>query len=396
MFMLYGPSAIAWWQTPPCIRDADLSKEGRTELLMSAPSRLRSALVRVRQNELTSMLSERLWMDLKGLPLPIHVAVDRLNGTRANELVAPHRLRAESLDRDLIDLGGGLNVPVPELALAQMARNTTPTQLLRLMYEFCGLYTEFSPTSRAQVVITQMRDAGLFDIQEDAHTSVVWEYLDEHGRVVPMPDVGRAASWRPCVTRSGVFTDMWRRPPLTNCEQIESAGAAWEQVRGSAAVSAACSEVIEGSGSFLETAAMMLICRSWRNGGEAWPRPQLNRRIYFDEGARTLAGAYSCIADQYWADQHVVIEVNGKGFHEDSNGYVQTTGRKAALEAMGFTVFDLEYGQIANLERLDYRLEVIGKRLGFPLQARTQRFLEKRETMHQELFPRTRRREYFF
>lgn len=130
----------------------------------------------------------------------------------------------------------------------------------------------------------------------------------------------------------------------------------------------------------------MLICLTARRGAEAWPWPFLNRRIDFTESARAVAHQTYAVGDLVWPDQKVIVEVNGKSFHADKDGFTVESGRRAALEASGYTVLDINYEQMSNLEKLDTMLESFAHQTGFPLKRRTVSFLHQREKLHRALF----------
>lgn len=121
-------------------------------------------------------------------------------------------------------------------------------------------------------------------------------------------------------------------------------------------------------------------------GGEGWPWPSLNRRIDFTSEVRAVSGSAYCVADLLWVDQRVDIEVNGMAYHADAQGFTRESGRRAALEAMGYTVLEIAYRQMADLESLDIMMETFAQRLGFPLRTRTVEFIERRRRLHKSLF----------
>lgn len=53
---------------------------------------------------------------------------------------------------------------------------------------------------------------------------------------------------------------------------------------------------------------------------------------------------------------------------------------------MGYSVGELLYAQMADLEMLDAVLPSLAEKLGFGLENRTPAFLKRRQTMHEHLF----------
>ena len=111
-------------------------------------------------------------------------------------------------------------------------------------------------------------------------------------------------------------------------------------------------------------------------------------RIDFTEDAQRLSGRRYAVGDQVWPDSKIIVEVNGEAFHADRQGFKVGSGRTAALEAMGYEVFEITYDQMSDPVKLEARLAVLSKKIGFRLQRRTVRFIERRAALIDELFGR--------
>ena len=88
-----------------------------------------------------------------------------------------------------------------------------------------------------------------------------------------------------------------------------------------------------------------------------------------------------------WMDRLVDVEAQGEAFHASELGFHDAIARRAGLEAIGFTVLDVTYRHMADLESLELRLQTIGDALGAKLKKRTGPFIARRERLHRELFP---------
>lgn len=82
----------------------------------------------------------------------------------------------------------------------------------------------------------------------------------------------------------------------------------------------------------------------------------------------------------------VDLEVQGMAFHADDQGFLVASGRRTALESMGYTVLEINHEQMADLEKFDAMLPSMARAVGYPLQPRTGAFLQRRDKLHRALF----------
>ena len=383
--IISGTSAWEYYRTPPVVRDAAIPKDA--VLHTDSPKAIRSMRKHVRANasEATRRILPRLCTDLKGLRLPVHVIASDSNAYHHTRYVAYHHARRPFAKEDLVPLGAGVFVTSPELTLAQLASRCSRTSLLLKMYEACGTYATFAPTPQASFVLTQLVENGFLKAAQAAPG--VGAFYDARGKRAPaLAPSGEPFAWKPCVDRFGALTDLWRRPPLTNSEKLRAFMSATRYLHGIAQARRAANEVHDGSASPLETRFALMACLNARNGGEGWPAPTFNQRIDLNVSARRLAGTDYCVADLLWPAERVDVELNGKAFHADRLGFSRSSGRRAALESMGYTVIEITYEQMAKPDMLEPMLELCAGKIDQPLQARTRDFLRAREQLHAELF----------
>ena len=384
MIVIAGRSAWEWWRTPPVVREIELDMEDvRSRLGKEIPS----VVLHERKNasESARLVVGRLLGELKGVSLPVDVVVPQGHYDGRTRLLNPRRSLMADCPKHLVDRGGGLHVASVELAVIQMAAHESLVGVIEAMCEACGLYALCPQTGRNLVALELMRSfAAANDLTPQ---SGVAAYTDEWGRRIPhyLRD-GEELAWTPCVDRHGSWTSIWKRSPLTQPERIVCAIADVPGLEGRRRAARAARYVCGGSGSPLETKVVMLICLPPMLGGEHLPFPELNKRIAFSEGARRLAGMRCCVADMLWPKQRVVVEVNGLSFHADRDGFIEHSGRRAALEADGYRVIDINYTQAAHLEQWDLLAITLAKALGRRPQARTARFLHNRDELHSQLF----------
>lgn len=81
-----------------------------------------------------------------------------------------------------------------------------------------------------------------------------------------------------------------------------------------------------------------------------------------------------------------MFEANGEAYHADRHGFTEQSGRRAALETIGYTVMDITNDMINDLERFDAFLTSIEMQTGIHLRDKSVAFLGRREKLHGELF----------
>lgn len=385
MVIIEGHSAIAFWRTPPLVRDAELPQETIKQLrALFGNSFRRSYNLPKNASAASRQIYERAFTELKGIPLPISVLSER-KGANKNPYVRERQLVQPIPRQHLHDLGGGLYVASPALALQQVMLGYALPQRLELINEMCGLYALFYPTNRCQRVLNDLHPSG--QTQRISPTGGAYACFDANGQYEPTTDqYGNDLVWAPALDRAGHLTDLWKRPPIIRVEQLVEELSDLTAYKGNRAARLAVRFALDGAGSPLETKLALLLYLPARYGGECWRRPLLNKRIIFDQRARELSGTSSCIGDQVWENPRAVIEVNGLEYHADRDGFRIHSGRTAALQSMGYSVLEIDYQQMSDLTRFDTVIETFSRILGFPLQKRTARFLAKRDVLHQALF----------
>ena len=106
----------------------------------------------------------------------------------------------------------------------------------------------------------------------------------------------------------------------------------------------------------------------------------------FTPEAELLAGMSYCKCDMLWPEQNAVVELNGMAYHADRAGFKEASGRRAALESMGFSVLEITYDQMCDITQLEILLDMMSTRLGLKPAKRSTKQIERRKKLHQELF----------
>ncbi|WP_294439945.1 hypothetical protein [uncultured Slackia sp.] len=389
MIVICGMSAWEYYCTPPAVRDIELPEKIAT---VSPPigAGLPHSLLFPRKNacEASALISKRLLFDLKGLSLPINVFAEEGSNYRANKLIAPHRKPSWLPYDELIKLGSDLYITSPQLTLLHLARTVSWQQLSLLMLEACGLFAIFRGTLRSAAILNGIKEHYGARSQSLPFIPAIAEFCDENGNLLHQTNpCSPVETWTPCFDRFGKMTEIWKRPPLCSTKDLEDIIRSASRMNGLQNARTALAQTADGCGSPLEARLFLLLCASTTYGGEHWERPSLNRRVVFTKNAQKLSGQSHCACDLLWVDKKVAIEAKGKAFHADQNGFEIEHGRRAALESMGYTEFDVIYRQIADCNQFDALLHTFSKRLGFALQERTPLFLRRRKQLHDALFP---------
>lgn len=388
MAIISGISAWQYWRTPPVLRDVEIDEQSA---LAPAPlgAGLDSTLICPRANarEIDREVCGRVLTDLKGVSLPLHVMVEEgSRGIRPDGLTIAHRLPKNLPAGSIVPLGGGVKVLSVEATICSLSHSLDAVQLAKVMCEACGIFTLAPQNERVDLVLRKMRDEKLFS-KDSFGQDGIYGFCDETGRPLSFTDDwGNPLPWTPRFDRRDRYTGLWKRPPLTSVEDLElyidrcgafgPRHAIWKALGMSA----------NGAASPAEVLAYLLLCSGAWNGGESWGSPDLNRRVIYTRNAAKLAHGSFCIGDMLWAGQKKDLEIQSDSYHADKLGYRFYSGRTAALESMGYTVKELLYEQMADLELFDAALPSLAKDLDMPLQPRSVAFLRRRNELHERLF----------
>ena len=391
MVIIYGESALAYWRTPPVIKAAYLAQERATAAPpLGAGINPRSLISRCDASEGLRAVQGRILTDLKGIPLPIHIAQNSPSNRKETSVFIAHLFTKRPPKEHLHELGNGLFVASPALALAQASCTLSPISLLKCIFEFCGIYAIAPRTSRVSLALKDLMDAGAFTRSRPPASNAqgLYGFEDENGKPLPTIDEdGDPLEWSPCLGPDGGAPSLWKRPALTSTEEIFTALESMKGLHGRNRVLSLLKYAVNGSGSPLETIFLLFCCLPPRLGGEHWRKPLLNRRIVFDQSAQRMSKGQCCYADCLWEDTRTVIEIDGAAYHANENRFQKDRSRTAALEAMGYSVINVTHAQLNDLDALETRLKTISRHTGMPIQRRTVPFILHREALHRELFP---------
>lgn len=387
MVIICNISAWQYWATPPILREGSTLFGGLPSSDGSAVSQ-EGLPVRGNARAADRMIAYRAHSDLIGVSHPVHAMVGEHVNRRQTELVLAHRTASDIKSGELEELGAGLYILSIEAVLRSMAPKLSIPELALMIMEACGTYAIPTKNERYDLLLKTLIDQEVISNKEQQERPThIREFLKANGSTASFyTREGTPIPWELCFDTNGRSQNLWKRPPLTSVSDLAEYAAQSSGKRGATALSRALSFCQDGSASPLESKLYLLLCLDRWRGGEGWPPPTLNQRIDFDEGAQLLTESTYAVADQLWKEQKICIEVNGKGFHADKDGFTIESGRTAALESMGYRVLNINHGQMADFDQLEIMLETFSKALNLPLVPRTTKFLKTKKALHCTLF----------
>lgn len=377
MVIICDISAWQYWRTPPIIKNSEVPLE-----LALAPKDAgglgmdrRLLFPRANAREADRLISTRILTDLKSLTLPIHVMVDGQSRRTNSSLVRYHSMPPWLTKCDLLDLGGGLNVLGPVSLLETLARSFNSIDLAGAICESCGTYSLFRPNTRCQLCIDALEAEGLLTTLANNGPRLANSYWQADGKRSPMRAFReKTFEWRPTITRPNKLDNLWKRPPIAELENLGLSVGQHPRCKGSLTFKQAMLFAREGLASPLETQCALLLTGPSRFGGEELPIPRFNQAISLTPSAQKLAGTSYCVADALWQERKTVFEANGVAYHSDREGFYVKSGRLSALQSLGYTVHEMNYSQLADIEQYEAIVETICRSLGVEMQPRTASF----------------------
>lgn len=270
---------------------------------------------------------------LDQLTAPIHMLRERSAHGKSRKQLIIHACSEPLEGANVREVVPGVRVVSPELCLLELARAQVPALIVALAMEFCGTYA--------------CRATG--------------------GAVVP----GES-------TRYGL-------PPLTSVSRIESFLQNNPGRSGANRVRRILPYVLDGSASPAETILYELISLPTRWGGAGLETGRANYRVDI-RGTSDLARQNQVVFDLYWPERNVVVEYDGKRYHEGDRHIERDAARRNAVVALGTTMFTITKAQLRDIEYIDNLCNTLSQCLrGRPLCIQTENYVDKRAQLHRML-----------
>lgn len=340
--VLYGISAFRFHRTPPQIRALfppvpQVETDKRREAFKAHP------LIR----EITG--------------LPVHLMVESRAAMTGAECLTSHLATGPLPFGSVVETDLGLSVASPLMTLYQLAQTVSEVHLVMAMYEMCGTFSVFKPTNA----------------------------IEEMAALSSMPLEG-AGSWQRVCGQNGRRSDLWRRPPLIELDELSRFANEVKGKRKGAMFAKAASLVTGVVASPFEAQLSILLSFSRRKGGEGLSRLENNKRVALSRKATLLSGKCCCYADLlfegYDCERPVVIECQGAVAHASEKMLMADSDRTTALQEMGYDVILLTYGQIANARNFDVVRRLLFKKLGIRYREKTPDAVYREHELRRNLF----------
>lgn len=243
-----------------------------------------------------------------GIPGALHLMVDSAGERRNSRNVECHvwSCKQPLPPKSLYCIGPGLYVVSPELCLVRIAPTLSRPELLHRMTNMLGLFA--------------------FDF---------WERME-----------------------------LVEREPIMTKQTIERYLQKVNGAKGTTAVHQALSCVQERSRSPRETDLCLNLGMPARQGGQALPPFEVNRRIELTDEARPLTTKHYLECDVVWMSKRAVVEYNSDEWHLNTERALDDLEKIAALQRMGMTVFPVTTRQLTDYTAFKALVQGLRKVLG--------------------------------
>lgn len=172
--------------------------------------------------------------------------------------------------------------------------------------------------------------------------------------------------------------------PVSSVERIVEFLDSLGIVHGKKVAESAASMLVGGSASPMETSSTLLLCLPHKQGGYAVPFPCLNYEIVRQNGPDGNGrNSYRC--DLCWPKEKICIEYDSDEYHGSLEQMTADAMKRAALNAMGYTVVEVTRAQIMNEEAFDEIAHALYAALGLRLRIRTSDFQKRRDILRQKI-----------
>lgn len=245
----------------------------------------------------------------------------------------------------------GCYVASPPYALLTSAAFLTETQLLMLAFEFCGIYSVYSPRTRTEKLL------------QDAYAK----------RTINPTD-----GWNRVCSATGKASNLWKREPLTTPDELLAFCTEARGLAGAKRLRRVASLVTGVCASPFEAQASILLGLPRRLGGQGYHFNN-NHRIELTTSAQAIYPHTCCYADIFFeaTDEHPAldIECQGRSVHDNEAASISDSNRIAALQSMGIEVIPLTFEQFYDADRFCAILDLIATKLDTSIKPKTERQL---------------------
>ena len=295
------------------------------------------------------------------LGTPLHVLAQGSCGRKGDRIVR-HVWNGERPFDSVRQTEFGLDVASPLFTLLTLASSVSNERLIMCMYEMCGTFAVCKIAPQVKLALEQAYGSRWGDAR------LGWENVK---------DV------------SGNPTDLWKRPPLIELSELAEYVDKIRGLRGAKPFTRAAKCITGVAASPLEVQASMLFGLTRLRGGEGL-RLTNNVEIRMTRSARLISGLDRRYADILLANKdgsrECLVECQGKAIHGSIESKISDSDRTTALQAMGYPVVLMTYGQLADPDAFRVVMELIMSYLDAPLKDKTPRQQELERRLREEIF----------
>ena len=125
-------------------------------------------------------------------------------------------------------------------------------------------------------------------------------------------------------------------------------------------------------------------------GGYATGHLNLNDEIFLSDTGAKIYGKKTCSCDGSWTGKYVILEYDSSLAHSEDEQTNWDRNKSSALNASGYTVFNVTYDNLRTVEAADELFLAVREALGLRTRMDVfDKYLEKRIETHRILFNQT-------
>ena len=282
-----------------------------------------------------------------------------------------------------IDTEMGFSVADPLNTLFTMTRNISQTDLVLAMYEFCGWFSVFKPSTAVDLALEQANAAEphsctdkLFELDETQDETPWKRVYARASKSEAKKDQSKQTNCDSEDTDKGKGTSLWMRKPLIEIEELRRFATEVKSEMWGSQFYEAAQQVIGIAASPLEVAGIMLLSRPRRFGGAGFNNIYVNDLTPLSILAQQIAGQKICYGDIVIVNpmtmKAVILELQGEVIHGSGAVLDHDATRMTALQSMGYDVLLVTHDMLNDHNQLDTIIRSVCNRLELSYKPKTE------------------------
>lgn len=282
-----------------------------------------------------------------------------------------------SFDTDM-----GFSVTDPLNTLFTMTRSVSQIDLVLAMYEFCGWFSVFKPSTAVDLALEQAdtnelctSTDKLFELnetQEEAPWKRVYTRVNQNGTNNDQSEQENSESEK---NDRGKGTSLWMRKPLIEIEELRRFATKVKCEMWGRQFYDAAQQVTGIAASPLEVAGIMLLSRPRRFGGAGFKNIYVNDLTPLSVSAQQIAGQKVCYGDIVIVNpitmKAVIIELQDEVIHGSGAVLDHDATRMTALQTMGYDVFLVTHDMLNDRNQLNAIIRSVCDRIDLQYKPKT-------------------------